>query len=236
MAVSPVGISIANGKVVYYLGPKIGKTTIKTYAILINESHFRTTNPELYDTNAWSLPYTDQIKKNIMQTLSGMSYKELYALPMAEEPTVYDGHSYQLPLIPANNEVRFCIVRDPVERFISSYFNRVIGTNGANLDISFDEFVIDFDYYFWKYRDIEVHFKQQVYNYGYNPKLYTNIYNLKQMPDIKRMLENYAGPLPDLHLNKTDNKLKQQLVLTDTIKNLIKKRYAIDYEVYGQYF
>ena len=60
-------------------------------------------------------------------------------------------------------EIFFTIVRDPVERFVSAYTNRILYLNTAGIKLSIEEFIKNYDYYSSdrKYRDI-IHHTQPI--------------------------------------------------------------------------
>jgi len=222
-------ISALNGEIVYYRGHKVGSTTILAWMNLVDSSHLRTTHPDLYDTNHWST--NKERTRFYHKDKVELGKKDLVTLPKTHHTSV-NGDVFHLPVIPSNNKVRFCVVRDPVERFISAFANRA--TREKEIQ-TIEDFINNFDYYFWKHQNIESHFAPLVFNYGLDPSLYTNIYNINQMSEIKKMLESYSGTLPDIAFNKTEDSVKQALSLTNDQVAFIKKKYAIDYEVFGKW-
>ena len=86
---------------------------------------------------------------------------------------------------------KFCIVRDPVDRFISGYSNRVLFHKDIE-PVSFDEFVRNFDLYF-KNPMINHHFLPQVYYIGKNPNYYSKIFNIKDMAEVPKALAEMVG-------------------------------------------
>jgi Sulfotransferase family len=225
-------ISALNGEIIYYQGYKVGSTTIRTWINLMNSPELRTTHPDLYDSSYWRLNKEQGVYFH--KDKAELHKKDLIYLPKTNYKAL-NGRSFDMPVVPDNNKVRFCIVRDPVERFISGFANRVVREKETG-DLTINGFIDNFDYYYWKFQNVESHFAPQTYTYGQDPNIYTNIYNIRQMPEVKKMLESYSGPLPDISINKTTDEVKQTLKLTDDQIALIKKKYAIDYEVFGKWF
>jgi len=225
-------INVLDGEIVYYRGYKVGSSTILTWINLMNSPELRTSSPDLYDTSFWRLNKDRGVyfHKDKME----LRKKPLVFLPK-KDFTYPTGQTFGMPIVPENNKVRFCVVREPVERFISGFTNRALKEEDIK-DLTVDRFIDNFDYYFAKYQNIYTHFAPQVFSYGHYPNLYTHIYNTKQMPEVKKMLESYSGPLPEIFINKTTDEVKQTIKLTDEQIAFIKKKYAIDYEVFGKWF
>lgn len=131
----------------------------------------------------------------------------------------------------------FTIVRDPIERFISAYTNRILYLNTAGIQFSIEEFIKNYDYYAAdrKYRDIIHHTQPITYFCGTDPSIFTHIFNTSQLDQVKQLLEDtYKVKLPDIRLNKSDD-TKSIKLSKDDIKK-IRIRYQKDYEIYGKWF
>lgn len=134
-------------------------------------------------------------------------------------------------------EIFFTIVRDPIERFISAYTNRILYLNTAGIKFSIEEFIRNYDYYSSdrKYRDIIHHTQPITYFCGTDPSIFTHIFNITQLDQVKELLEDtYKVKLPDIRLNKSDDTNPIKLSNSDVKK--IKIRYKQDYEIYGKWF
>ena len=135
-----------------------------------------------------------------------------------------------------NFPIKFCIVRDPVERFLSAYTNRVL-VHKRNPFIEIDDIIRNFDEKIKteEYHDFEYHTRPLDYWLGKDVGLYDRIFNLREMDSVKKLIENvYGVTLPKFHLQKNGNIPKPSLT-TDQI-NWIKERYKSDYEIYGRWF
>jgi hypothetical protein len=135
----------------------------------------------------------------------------------------------------ANYPIRMCIVRDPVQRFVSAYATHLnnIVLNEISIDqviknISRPEFIEE------NTRFIN-QTKPQVHFYGKDPSIYTHIFNINQMYEVKRLLETEADiVIPELHLHKSDPK-KIADKLNENQISWIKNRYQEDYHIYGKF-
>lgn len=137
-------------------------------------------------------------------------------------------------------EKKFCIVRDPVERFLSAFTNRVLFHNRVstlNQNVDFHEFMntIDEKINTPEYKNFENHTKPLTFFLGKNSNFYDYIFNINEMDKVKKLIESiYNVSLPNLHLQKSGDIKKP--VPTDVEIKWIKNRYKIDYEVYGKWF
>ena len=124
-------------------------------------------------------------------------------------------------------DYRFCLVRDPVERFISGYSNRVLH-HGDIPFVEFDDFVNNFPK-FYEVPAIRHHFRPQVDFIGRVPRYYTNIFMVHEMKKVSDFLSQIAGrPIPTPHRQTGGASMKP----TPTKKQIenIEKIYMHDYK------
>ncbi len=147
-------------------------------------------------------------------------------------------------------DVIFAIKRDPVERFVSAYRNRILYHNDlakkdyfrkvifrkkaidpeniyirTNKDIN--EFIENFDMY-WNNLWVQGHFKSQTVFMGH-PKYYTHIFDMSELDEARKLISKVSGKdivLPYLQTGGNDAKID---LSKDNIK-WIKNRYKDDYE------
>lgn len=199
---------IYNNEIAYYKTPKCGSRTILAWAALIKEPNLILEHPEWFAESRRAIEY-----KEIRQRVN--RYKN----------------------ITHNQKIKFCIVRDPVERFISAFTNRILFHQKPQIHITITDFIKNIDTLLelTSFKDAKIHFATQVQHIGSNPNVYTHIFDIKKLNEVKSLLENHIDiSLPDLHLQKSGNIIRP--TLTEEQKNVIKNRYKIDYEIYGGWF
>lgn len=137
--------------------------------------------------------------------------------------------------------ISFCIVRDPVERFVSAYTNKIVKFHGyteaaKSKIISMDEVLdrIDDPTFKSEYNVFYRHIDSLIAAYGTDPSIYTNIFNMRQFDQIKSLLEEHCKKkLPDLHINKSIEAVKPEV--TERHRELIYARYKEDLDIYGKW-
>lgn len=199
---------VYNNEIAYYKTPKCGSRTILAWAALIKEPNLILEHPEWFAESRRAIEY-----KEIRQRVN--RYKN----------------------ITHNQKIKFCIVRDPVERFISAFTNRILFHQKPRIHITITDFIKNIDTLLelTSFKDAKIHFTTQVQYIGSNPSVYTHIFDIKKLNEVKCLLENHTDiSLPDLHLQKSGNIIRP--TLTEEQKNVIKNRYKIDYEIYGGWF
>jgi len=135
---------------------------------------------------------------------------------------------------------RVAIIRDPVERFVSAYKDRVLQRNKDHIKQtvkSFTQFVNEYESIILNYRDIRNHTRSLITSYGSDPSIYTEIILTKNIGDkFIPLVENVSltENIPNVFYKnsfavESFNIRKDEV---DKIKNLYKE----DYRVYGNYF
>ncbi len=129
------------------------------------------------------------------------------------------------------SEIRFCIIRDPVKRFVSGYTNRILFHRDLS-PLPFDEFVSRFE----EFRDAEIlvreHFMPQVDFIGTDPTYYTHIFNTDESMRVLHWLfeSMYARDFPRLQLQQGGNEI--DVNVTDQQKAKIRDLFAEDYRIW----
>jgi hypothetical protein len=209
-------ISILGGRVAYYHAPKCGSRTLIGWAVLLEHPGLAQEHPE------WFEP-----------TRPNFDYAPLRRLVHLHRQSRHDWRGGTPPKVEA--EVRLCVVRDPVERFVSGYANRVVFHRQAGRELSLAEFIAAFDEVCRENYWLGVHFLPQVAFYGRDPALFTHIFRLADLRSTKMLLEEASGrQLPDLHLQRSPGNLKP--TLTPKQEDWVRACYADDYNVYGYLF
>lgn len=134
-------------------------------------------------------------------------------------------------LPPMIGEFRLAILRDPVNRFVSGFMNRVVFHRKVPL-VSISEFIENFDQISSRSSDIRRHFKPQVYFYGSNPEAFTHLFPIREMENVRQFLsERLSVFLPSLHMQQSGGIAAPTLSAKEV--EWIEKRFSIDYEVFG---
>jgi hypothetical protein len=124
-------------------------------------------------------------------------------------------------------QICFCLVRDPVERFVSAYTNRELFHN-KNTKRTFDEYLNDI------LKKFDHHTTPQTHFYGKSPDIFTHIFNLKSIDKLKILLEDVSDiKLPSLKLQISGN--FEKINPTYEQIQIIKYIYSEDYEIYGKW-
>jgi hypothetical protein len=197
-----VKFEIVKDKVMYFYAPKCGSRTIIGWAGLIKNPSIYQEHPEWFSESRLD------------------DYKEL-----GELTPIFHGSG-------SGHDVRFCVVREPVGRFISAYTNRILYHEKME-KISIAEFIDTIDEQ--RNEDVLSHIYPLSYWYGEDPTFYTHIFNLRHMDGIKFMLEFMSGiSLPNLQLQQSGGIEKP--TLTKVQEDWIRERYKQDYEIFGKWF
>lgn len=132
------------------------------------------------------------------------------------------------------SEIFFTVVRNPVDRFISAYVNRVLFLKKIPF-ISVSDLIENYDQYITdpKFGDIKLHTRPLSFFCGKDPTVFTHIFNVTQMGELKSLLEKtYKITLPDIVLHKTD---MEKPVLTQKQVHKLQRIYKEDYDIYGKW-
>lgn len=124
-------------------------------------------------------------------------------------------------------DVKMCVVRDPIERFISGYSNRVLFHKDIK-PIEFNKFVDNFEYFYKKVPIFRHHFTPQTWFVGKDPKYYTNIFFVNEMSDAIDFVSDFFEVEPVYVRNQTGgSNLKP--IPNEKQKEFIRDFYKEDY-------
>lgn len=149
---------------------------------------------------------------------------------------------------PAN--FRFTVVRDPIDRFLSAYSNRVLQYNelsearlrfgGADASLAprpdLGTFVVNLEQYRAADASVKHHTEPLTYFLGTDPEYFNRIYALKELDELVKWLEDRTGMALVLgHEQKGERKLGRSDLSAAEIERL-QEFYAADYRHYGRFF
>lgn len=134
--------------------------------------------------------------------------------------------------------ISFVVTRDPVQRFVSAYKNRVVThkeLRGSKLIADgkdypeFDQFVEQFHQFKDENKSIDIHFKSMSFYYGGDRLLFTKVFRTDNLSECRVFLEDhFSTELPDLRLQQ--NKPGIHIKPTEKQIQFIKELYKKDYE------
>lgn len=134
--------------------------------------------------------------------------------------------------------ISFVVTRDPVQRFVSAYKNRVVThkeLRGSKLIADgkdypeFDQFVEQFHQFKDENKSIDIHFKSMSFYYGGDRSLFTKVFRTDNLSECRVFLEDhFSTELPDLRLQQ--NKPGIHIKPTEKQIQFIKELYKKDYE------
>jgi len=134
---------------------------------------------------------------------------------------------------PSSFKYDVCIIRDPVDRFVSGYRNRILfhGELPYQEKPTFDYFINNLDDYFALYPRLARNFAPQVSSIGKDRSWFTHIIETKDLEQLFVLFEQeYERPFPRLKLQQGGSDIK--VTVTEEHINLIKQRYREDYEIW----
>ena len=153
---------------------------------------------------------------------------------------------------------KIAVIRDPVSRILSCYNDKVVVdryysklTDKASLmekyklptQPTFSEFVSNLETYQGIAPNIWWHSRPLHFTLGRDPKLFDRIFTIKELESFASLVREKTGSNATMAShNNSFNKMKnksaglEKAVATAEDIALIKKKYASDYEIYGQFF
>lgn len=150
------------------------------------------------------------------------------------------------------NCTRFTIVRDPIERLISAYADRVADRDdirrsaisvflckllGLNPHPSLDEFARNLHKYYLINDRIYRHVIPQIRYIGKDPQFFDRIFSIRQMDKVLEYLSGITGKelLVVKHKNASISRFSVNDLSPEAMEKL-RQFYRKDYEIYGSYF
>lgn len=131
--------------------------------------------------------------------------------------------------------MKFCVVRDPIERFVSAYCDRVLRYGRKELE-SFPTIssLVHSIHSLGDFASLAHHVRPMVDFYGREPQKYDQVFRFSKLDRLKNFLEVQMNQnLPDLRLQSCEKIEKP--TLTDKDRTILQEFYADDYEVFHEY-
>jgi hypothetical protein len=142
--------------------------------------------------------------------------------------------------VPFTVDYKFVIVRDPVERFLSIYRQRVLSISADNITeevTSFDYFVKNYEDIKNRYPDIEKNGHLQTQEIGKDYQMYDSVFNTNSLAKKfrKRISKISEVEIPVVHLKNT-RKAPDNFDVTDEHRKIIKELFSDDYAYWQNFF
>ena len=127
-------------------------------------------------------------------------------------------------------DFKICIIRNPIDRFISAYENRLLfHKDNAYKNISIDSVIDEL-----QKGNFENHFLPQSYFLGNNLRYFTNVYKINEMKLFEKKLNNFFSLKNKIQIlqSKRNGRIK---LLNNQIKKL-EKVYKNDFTLLEKYY
>lgn len=152
--------------------------------------------------------------------------------------------------IDLSDYLKLALVRDPVERFLSCYSNRVgyyrelsaqhlgpeVMKTGLTPDPTVHEFVEYLDAYVKASYSISYHVAPMVRYLGTDREFYNRVFKFSEIEQLRQTLSDYVKAEVVFPRLQTGGEKISPDALSAAEVNKIKEFYAEDYDVYGDYF
>ena len=142
----------------------------------------------------------------------------------------------------------FCVIRDPIRRFLSGYTNRiehnddlkhtdpaVLKAAGLSRTPDLEEFIARLEQYCAINLSIRHHFQPTIDFLGTRPQRYDRVFGMQELDEISRYCAAAGAHIALPHLQTGGAKLKTD-VLTAPMQTRLKAFYAADYRHWGAFF
>ena len=148
---------------------------------------------------------------------------------------------------PSGAAIRICFVRDPVERLLSAYSNRVLRrhasedaqfqvlkVHGLYDETSLEVFLAHLQTYRQCVPTVRHHTEPQVTYLGDSAAYYTHVFNVGEVRAFEELISDLAGS--DIRLPHEQRSSSRNISTTWFQRRTIKRFYKQDYQVFGRYF
>ena len=195
--------------------------------------------PKIASTSAKWLIYNIENDLEYDPFRDGPKRRAVHQLPGFKATAFVTFTNEELNLFP----FRFCIVRDPVDRLISCYNEKLRpqkikqytskGHDIAGQIENFDAFVENLEQLTKQIKTLYWHTLPQSYFLGNDASVFTNVYAIHQFKELQKKLSQYVGKdLPDYHKNKSKNRGLERSKVSPATKAAIENLYEEDLNVW----
>ena len=139
----------------------------------------------------------------------------------------------------------FTVVRNPIDRFISAFTDRVLNhrelkkkflPNEVPINVTLKMFIEHFDIYYESIPQIKHHFRPQSDFIGIDKNKYVKIFSFDNFKEIPSFLDLPKNQLPHKKKNPMFKNQTSFFDLEQQELKFLKKFYEIDYDIYGDFF
>ena len=137
----------------------------------------------------------------------------------------------------------FCIVRNPIDRIVSCYRNRVLRYGELSNTVyekkinSINEFIENLSDLQNNIPSIKHHTSSHCFYLGKKTNVYSHIFNINQIDKAIDFLSKVSKKNLNLpHLQKGDNNHITKDDISKENLNFLEKEYEQDYKIFGEYF
>jgi len=222
-------VKLKGTDLIYFSIPKTACTSLKQAVLGWNEPEF-----------AQVFPAHDETGRLLPREFRGRQYFHVHEF----YPSIYFRPRWYVS--PGMRGRWFCVLRDPLERLLSAYGNRVIHHRdleqdpaaveaaGLSLHPDVDEFVMKLEAYTRVNRRIYDHVRPVHHYLGPVARRFDRIFTLRQLSDLAAYCADAGAPLEVPYLQTGGPKIPLS-DLSQKAQTKLRRYYALDYLLYGRY-
>jgi hypothetical protein len=125
----------------------------------------------------------------------------------------------------------FCVVRDPIERFVSGYRNRIVHLGELGEVPEINDFALSLEKHIAANGSVHHHFSPVVAFLGRNPRFYDRVFRMGEIDQIPK----YLGVPMTIPREQTQGPKIRVSALSPEAIGKLRRFYSEDYAVWGSY-